>query len=266
MDQSSLQSALKPFGLTKVAYFPSVGSTNDIVAAWARAGVRGPALAVADEQTQGRGRSGRRWFTPPGSALAFSLLLPNEAINSTAALGRASGLGALAVCEALEAVCGLQAKIKWPNDVLLMGRKVAGVLAEAQWTGDRLTALMLGIGINIAPSSVPPAEALSFPATSIEQVSESEVERLALMAASIESCLGWLDRLEQPEFSVAWEGRLAYQGERVQLHIGQDETLIGELEGLEEDGSLILRLADGRKKAFQVGEISLRLFVDSQTK
>jgi hypothetical protein len=91
-------------------------------------------LVVADEQTMGKGRAGRRWYTPAGSALAFSLIL-SPAWVEPEMLPRFTGLGALAVKQALESRYGLPAKIKWPNDVLLQRRKLAGVLVEAHWIG-----------------------------------------------------------------------------------------------------------------------------------
>ena len=265
VNKESLRGAFASLPLEKIAYFPSIGSTNDVVADWVREGISGPALAVADEQTEGRGRAGRRWFTPPGSALAFSLLLP---VIETAKgmLGRTSGLGALAVCEALNSQYSLDAEIKWPNDVLLDGRKVCGILAEAHWSGERLNALILGIGINIAPPSVPPAKQLTFPATCVEAVLGREVERIDLLTATVASALNEQKRMHKSNFIVAWEGQLAYRGKEVHLKGAPGGSQMGELLGLEEDGSLLLKLEDGEKRSFQAGEISIQSLIDRQAK
>ena len=167
MNHAEFARAIDGLPLARAEFFETIGSTNDVVAAWAAEGAVGPCLAAADEQTQGRGREGRRWHTPAGSALALSLLLPAPQGFEASQLGRVSGLGALAVCETLEAM-GVAAEIKWPNDVLAGGRKLCGVLPEAHWTGSRLQALILGIGINVAAQSVPADSELSFPATSVE--------------------------------------------------------------------------------------------------
>ncbi|MEX1071068.1 MAG: biotin--[acetyl-CoA-carboxylase] ligase [Anaerolineales bacterium] len=264
MDQENFQKAIAGLPLQKSAFFASIGSTNDMIAEWARAGESGLCLAVADEQTRGRGRAGRRWFTPPGGALAMSLLLDLAPSFDQAFLGWASGLGALAVCEAIESLYMLSPKIKWPNDVLLGGKKVCGVLPEAHWSGEHLQALILGVGINVAASSVPPKQALNFPATSIEGILGKQVQTAVLLRAILEHILGWKDRLHEPEFINAWEGRLAYKNERVRLDAGDGNIVEAMLEGLSSEGSLKLRLANGNLRAFQAGEIQLRPVVASE--
>jgi BirA family biotin operon repressor/biotin-[acetyl-CoA-carboxylase] ligase len=258
-------SAVAGLDFQRAAFFETIGSTNDVVAGWAREGTTGPAIAAADEQTQGRGRSGRRWLTPPGSALAFSLLLDTANMFDNNALGRASGLGSLAVCEALETSFDLQPFIKWPNDVLLNGKKVCGVLPEAHWSGERLQALILGIGINVAAKSLPDLAILNFPATSVEVELGHPINTAALLRAVLESLLAWRPRLGQPEFLRAWEGRLAYRGETVMLETGEGEQIEAELIGLSSNGALKLHLASG-ERIFQAGEIHLRPLVDTQSK
>lgn len=259
MDLSQFEEAVSGLPLARTAFFESVGSTNDVVAAWAREGTSGLCLAAADEQTQGRGRSGRRWVTPPGSALAFSLLLETGPAFDASLLGRTSGLGALAACEALEAL-GLQAQIKWPNDVLAGGQKLCGVLPEAHWSGERLQALILGIGINVAAKSLPSPETLAFPATSVEQAAGRPVDAGALLRSVLERLLAWRLRMAEAEFLQAWEGRLAYRGQQVQLEAGE-HSLQAQLLGLAADGSLKL-LVDGAERAFQAGQVQLRPLVD----
>lgn len=262
MNQESLQKAFSTLPLERIAYFAQVVSTNDVAADWAKEGLKGPAIVVADEQTKGRGRAGRSWFTPPGSALALSLLLFPPSTLDYSQLGKASGLGALALCEGLEAGFGLRPEIKWPNDVLLDGKKVCGVLAEAHWRGEELQALILGIGINIAPPSVPPPEMLNFPATSLESALGSAVSRMEVLQSTVEHVLQWLPRLHELNFIQAWEARLAYRDQAIRLLDGQNEPLEGHLLGLRQDGSLEVSLASGEIRAFQAGEIQLRPLVD----
>jgi len=259
MNQTQFEKAVADLPFARVEFFESVGSTNDVVAAWAREGSSGLCLAAADEQTQGRGRSGRRWVTPRGRALAFSVLLETGLAFDAALLGRASGLGALAVCEALERL-GLSPQIKWPNDVLTGGRKLCGVLPEAHWSGERLQALILGIGINVAAKALPSPDALAFPATSIEEATGTQVAPEGLLRSVLERLLAWRPRMGTPDFLEAWESRLAYKGQRVQLEVG-GRTLEAELIGLATDGGLKL-LVNGTERAFQAGEVQLRPLVD----
>ena len=155
MNQSLLETRLADLPLGGIRYFERIGSTNDEAAAWLKQGCPDLALVVADAQSAGRGRAGRKWFTPPGAGLAFSLVLrAGDATRQLLAQGntaRLNGLGALAVCQALQEQHSLPAQIKWPNDVIVNGRKLAGVLAEAHWLGSELSAVVLGIGINLAP-------------------------------------------------------------------------------------------------------------------
>jgi BirA family biotin operon repressor/biotin-[acetyl-CoA-carboxylase] ligase len=257
MDLYTLRSILSSLPLGQIAYFDVLDSTNEQALRWAKAGAPHLSLAVADEQTAGRGRSGRSWFTPPGAALAFSLILHPKVLGS-APIQRLTGLGALAVCEVLKNQYELAAQIKWPNDVLVGNRKLAGVLVEAQWQGEALQSVVLGIGINVAQGSVPPESELNFPATCVETALGKPVDRWNLLKDILEATLGWLPYLDQTEFLQTWEGVLAYQGEWVQLLIDGSEPVEGRLLGLESDGSLRLELPEGIKSTFRAGEVHLR--------
>ena len=248
--------------LPAIRYYQVVGSTNDEAKSWAEQGAPDLALVTADEQTAGRGRAGRRWYTPAGTALAFSLVLhPTPAEQPY--LGRFTALGTLAVCQALSAAYGLAAQIKWPNDVLLGGCKVAGVLAETHWAGDQLAAVVLGIGINVAtaslnPAALPPA-ALNFPATSVEASLGYLPERLDLLHAVLAALLDWRVRLASPEFVPAWEAALAFRNQWVQLLPGEGPgpAQDGLVLGLTPDGALRLRTPQGTEFTADVGELRL---------
>jgi BirA family biotin operon repressor/biotin-[acetyl-CoA-carboxylase] ligase len=280
MDIKSLRAALSDLPLSSIRYYDTIGSTNDEAAAWIEAGARDLSLVVADEQTSGRGRLQRRWFTPPQSGLALSLILRQPTpLNSEAAsplLSRLSGLGALGVCTALMANCQLEAQIKWPNDVLLSGNKVAGILAEATWRGDFLEDVVLGIGVNVTPQAVPPASELNFPATSVETETGAPVDRLGLLHAILEQIIFWRLRLATSEFLQAWELHLAYKGERVRVlnadlskppaeTAGVESILEGQLLGLDASGGL--RLGDSSEQAIVIhsGELYLRPLPSSRT-
>jgi len=257
MDFSTIQSRLSGLPLGQIAYFDVLGSTNEDALRWAEGGAPHLSLVVADEQTAGRGRSGRAWFTPRGAALAFSLVLKPE-VSGSNQISRITGLGALAVSQVLLDVHRLGSKIKWPNDVLFEGHKLAGVLAEAQWQGDALQSVVLGIGINVALESVPPESELNFPATSVETALGSPVDRWNLLKEVLEATLGWLPYLDKVEFLQAWEGNLAYQGEWVQLLKEGSEPVQGRLLGLGSDGSLRLELPGGDISTCRAGEVHLR--------
>jgi BirA family biotin operon repressor/biotin-[acetyl-CoA-carboxylase] ligase len=235
--------------LGPIRYFESIDSTNSYAATWAQAGAPDLAFVIADEQTAGKGRQGRSWQTPADSALAFSLVLKPGGIGQP--LGRYAALGALAVQDTLAGTYNLPAAIKWPNDVLLDGAKVCGVLAEADWQGDRLSHVILGIGVNVRPAAVPPAARLRFPATSIETALGRPQDRWLLLRQFLEALLGWRARLHLKTFVSAWEKRLAFLGE--QVRVGDHQ---GQLAGLTSEGHLRLVTPAG-ELVFPMGEISL---------
>jgi BirA family biotin operon repressor/biotin-[acetyl-CoA-carboxylase] ligase len=262
MDTRTLATKLADLHLPAIRFYQVAGSTNDEAKTWAEQDAPDLALVVADEQTAGRGRAGRRWYTPAGAALAFSLVLHPSA-GERPYLTRFTALGTLAVCQALSTRYGLAAQIKWPNDVLLTGRKVAGVLAETHWTGDQLTAVVLGIGINVATRSVsaaalPPA-ALNFPATCIEASLGRPPERLELLHAVLAALLEWRPRLGSPEFVPAWEASLAFRDQWVFFVPGEGSGTAQEalVLGLAPDGALRLRTRQGVEITANIGELRL---------
>lgn len=263
MEESLVVEALAGLPLGPLRYFRKTGSTNDEAASWAASGAPDLALVVADEQTAGRGRMGRRWHTPPGAALAFSLVLrPSRSesfLVSESNSVRYTALGALAVCQSLRSHYGLEAGIKWPNDVLLAGRKAAGVLAEAQWDGRQLSAVILGIGVNVNRLSVPRAELLNYPATCVEEVLGRSVPRHELLSLILSELLDWRERLWEEGFIQEWEGRMALRGQRVELRsessTGQVTSRSGTVLGLDETGSLQLQEENGEVYSAVFGEI-----------
>jgi len=267
MDEVALKDVLAGLPLGSIRFYDRTGSTNTEATCWAEAGAPHLSLVVAGEQTAGRGRLGRSWYTLPGGALAFSLILRNAGqVGQDGILPylpyevipRLTALGTIAVCDALRQGYGLNPQIKWPNDLLLAGCKVAGVLAEADWQGERLGSIILGIGINVAIQSVPPQDELLFPATCVEATLGKPVERWALLRAVLKAFLQWLPRLASVDFMQNWEGQLAFGGKWVRITFKQGSSLEGQVLGLNPNGALRLRLPTGEVTAIQFGELSLR--------
>jgi BirA family biotin operon repressor/biotin-[acetyl-CoA-carboxylase] ligase len=256
MNQHELKKALSKLPLGDVRYFDSIGSTNNEALAWATSGAADLSLVIADEQTAGRGRLDRKWFTPKGTALAFSLILCPTA-EEKPHLTRTVGLAALAVADALR-THGLVAQIKWPNDVLLSGCKVAGILIESIWSGDELDCVVIGIGVNVLKGAVPSADLLQFPATSLEAELDTAVERETLLHDTLAGIVALRPHLGTDSFIAAWEKALAFRGEQVQVEAGSEAPLTGKLLGLEADGSLKLSRQDGKSVTVRFGDVHLR--------
>ena len=256
MNEGLFRKALSSVPIGELHYFNSIGSTNDEALTLVSQGAPDLSLMIADEQTAGRGRSRQKWFTPPGSALAFSLILrPTDA--ELAYPARVTGLGALALTDVLLST-GLVPKIKWPNDVLINRQKVAGILVESVWSGDVLLGTVLGMGVNVLTASAPPEDGLDFPATSIEAELGYPLDRVEVLRQLLSALLKWRKQLGTDEFIRAWDHALAFQGEQVQIIRDQREPLDGELIGLKHDGELIIRTIDGDLQKIQFGEIHLR--------
>jgi BirA family biotin operon repressor/biotin-[acetyl-CoA-carboxylase] ligase len=256
LDVERLQNGLPLHGLGEsLHFFQSIGSTNDHAMSLARHGAPHGTLVVAEEQTEGKGRAGRQWFTPPNSALAFSLLLRPKG-TPIEAMGDLTALGALAVAEAIEGL-GVEGKIKWPNDVMLNGLKVAGILVEGSWIGDQLEHAILGIGINVRPESVPPREEIDIPAICVDTAVGDRIDRHDLMLEVIEGVGKWLPQLGSPALINAWNQRLAYRDQTVIVKLAEDE-IVGKLRGVGVGGRLQLSLKTGETYNVAFGDVHLR--------
>lgn len=257
MNETSLQKKLARLNLGGLRYFDSIGSTNDEALDWAANGAPNFSLVIADEQTQGRGRLARRWYTPKGSGLAFSLILRPTTFSQPHP-SRNIGAAALSIAEFCSGL-GLAPRIKWPNDILLNGKKAAGILIEAVWSGEQVESLIVGMGINVHKESVPPPELLQFPATSLaEALGKKAPAREEILFNILQAFSGWQKRIETDELIHAWQEILAFRGEQVQIQ-GEDKAPItGELLGLELDGSLRLRKTHNNSVIVRFGDLSLR--------
>jgi BirA family biotin operon repressor/biotin-[acetyl-CoA-carboxylase] ligase len=230
--------------------FRSVESTQTVAADYARAGAPEGTVVVADHQRRGRGRRGRVWLAPPGRALLFSCVLrPPIAPARWPEIALAAGCG---VAEAIETVAGgASVRLKWPNDVLAGGRKLAGILAEGVVGHPPLVVLGVGVNLAQAPADWPPA--LAGRATSLTACG-TPVARWSLLAACLARVGAWYATLLArglPPVQAAWQQR-GLLGLRVATAAGE-----GVAEGLAPGGGLILRRADGTRAVVVAGEVTL---------
>jgi BirA family biotin operon repressor/biotin-[acetyl-CoA-carboxylase] ligase len=252
-----LKKHLQSLPLAEVRYFNTISSTNDHCLQWASAGGSDLALAIADHQSAGRGRNDRKWVTNPGAALAFSLLLRPRA-HEQSLLPFFSPLGAISIRAALEHSYNIRAEIKWPNDVLVSHKKLAGILVENAWENSVIKTIVVGIGINITPAALPPENKLLFPATCVESETDRPVDRWQLLAEVLEELLHWRSKLGSVEFFSEWSSHLAFRGEKVLISGNQTDDMLGELIGIDEEGNLILEVGHGQREKVIVGDVRLR--------
>jgi BirA family biotin operon repressor/biotin-[acetyl-CoA-carboxylase] ligase len=224
-------------------------STNVLAMHLAREGAPEGLVVVADHQTSGRGRLGRTWEAPPGSSLLVSILFrPGPSLPPERAhlLTAAVGLAAAAACESLS---GVRPDLKWPNDLLVGGRKLAGILAESDLSGGRLAAVVVGLGLNV--SSAPPG---------FEAISLAEAAPGAAVpdpGALLDAVLYEIDQ-RYPDFErVADEFRRRCEtlGRRVKVELGH-ETLVGTAVDLSDEGHLGVEDSEGRLRWIAAGDVT----------
>jgi len=257
-DRSRLQAAPTKQSVigSEILVFEETASTNDVVEHLAKSGAREGLAVFAESQTRGRGRRGRAWASPRGKGLWFSVLLrpalpPSAASRITVAAG-------VAVARAIRETCGVDARIKWPNDVTLNGRKLAGILTELRAEADEILLAILGIGIdvNCGPEDFP--QELTGVATSLELETGKAQDRVALAArvlAELDECY---HRALTDFESVADEcAKLCTTlGRQIVVTMGQ-HRVEGFAQALDGDGALLLRRDSGRMERILGGDVTV---------
>lgn len=236
----------------RVLYYPQVTSTMDIARQVAQRGASQGTVVVADEQTAGRGRVKRIWLSPKGS-IALSIIL-HPLIHYLPYL---SMLASLAVVHSLKTVIGQQAQIKWPNDVLINGKKVCGILIENDVQKEVVNYAIIGIGLNANFRAADFSEIAAI-ATSLSDAAGREVSRLEIIRSLLVEIENLYLTLPTGEtIYQEWRSRLVTLGRKVQVKSGIT-TLVGIAESVFEDGSLQLRQADGSTMRIVAGDVTLR--------
>ena len=250
----------------RILYYPELKSTMDEAARLAGEGAEEGTAVIAERQSAGRGRQGRSWVSQPGNLLFSILFRPDMA-----QLPFISIIGGLAAARAVRKITGLDPRIKWPNDLMLDGRKAAGILAESAIVGDSVCYAVLGIGVNIAlnpadreqiaplhPEQTSPHHPeLVEGATSVNAAAGREVNREPLLRQLLLDLDDLYIRLGRGESPIAeWRGLLDTTGRRVTAMSGND-AYIGVAEGVDDTGNLLLRLDDGTVVTLTAGDVTL---------
>lgn len=240
-----------------IQVFEETNSTNDVAEKLARDGVREGVVVFAEAQTRGRGRLGRKWISPSHKGLWFSILLrPNLHPQETTQL---TVISATALRRAIKSVCNLNAEIKWPNDILIGGKKVAGILTEMSAEMDRVRHVILGIGVDVNLDAAEfPAELRKI-ATSLKIESDEEISRAELAVEILRELDFDYARICAGKFSEVadeWESACATIGKNVSVHVG-DRNFRGRAESLDDDGALLVRTEHGLLERVIGGDVIL---------
>jgi len=282
LSAAAIEAALTTSWLGRpVHHFACLGSTNDLARELARGGAAEGTLVIAEEQTAGKGRLGRGWWAPPASCLLLSLIFrPSLAPAQAQQLTMIAGL---ACVEAVEAHTGLRPGLKWPNDLVLTGRKLAGILTELETAGERLDFAVVGLGLNVNVDFRHPAveRELGESAIGLLQALGRLVDRLALLNELLVRLEQRVERLRAGQSPHdEWTARLVTLGQAVRVvtpsppwaeeqgsqgdsasplpgSAGVGRVLEGQAVGVDADGALLL-LSDGRTERVLAGDVTLR--------
>jgi len=240
-----------------IRVFEQTTSTNDVIEKLARDGVKEGVVVFAESQTRGRGRLGRKWVSPAYQGLWFSILLrPDLRPQETTQLTVAS---ATALCRAIQAETGLNPEIKWPNDILVGGKKVAGVLTELSAELDLVKHVILGIGVDVNLGTGEWPADLRKQATSLKIEAGRAFSRADLATAILRELDNDYGRVCAGQFAAVadeWEARCQTIGRQVTIQIGS-RRVQGQAESLGESGELLLRTEHGHLEQISGGDVTL---------
>ena len=238
-----------------IRVFEETTSTNDVIEKLARDGVKEGAVVFAESQTKGRGRLGRKWSSPTHQGLWFSILLrpkltPQEVTQLTVA-------SATALRRAIKTVTGVAADIKWPNDLLIGGKKVVGILTEMSAAVDRVRHVILGIGVDVNQTDFPPE--LRAIATSLKAATGEEISRAELAVEILRELDFDYARIGAGKFATVadeWEIGCATIGKSVSVQLGS-RRIRGIAEAMDDGGALLVRTEHGHLERITGGDVTL---------
>ena len=240
---------------TKFHYFFELDSTNRQARRLAEAGAREGEIVIAEQQTQGRGRLGRAWVSPPHVNLYLSAVLRPKLAPAHAP--QITLMAAVALADAIAAFIPVPPEIKWPNDILSSGKKLAGILTESSCNSERLEFVILGIGVNLNFSLSSMPEEIRGRAGSLLELRGARVDResfIRRLIQDLDQCYGILVESGFAAIAARWESYFALRNRRVRVDM-IDQVLFGRAKGLDRDGALIVESDDGAAQRIVAGDV-----------
>jgi BirA family biotin operon repressor/biotin-[acetyl-CoA-carboxylase] ligase len=239
----------------KVHYFFETDSTNKVARRLAESGAPHGGVVIAEQQTHGRGRLGRTWVSPPFLNLYFSMVLRPALIPAHAP--QITLMAAVALADAIAAFIPIPPSIKWPNDILVDGKKLAGILTESSCTAQCIEFVILGIGVNLNfPYLAMPPE-IRARASSLLELRGSAVDResfIGRLIQDLDRCYGMLVESGFAAIAARWESYFILSNRRVRVEM-PDQVLVGRAKGIDRDGALIVESDDGIAQRILAGDV-----------
>jgi BirA family biotin operon repressor/biotin-[acetyl-CoA-carboxylase] ligase len=254
--QSDIKTGLKTTVIgKKIQFLSEVASTNTLAMEMAADGTPEGTVVIAETQTNGKGRLGRTWISPKGNLYLSVVLRPNIPIHKAPLI---TLTGAVAVASAIRTTCGLEAGIKWPNDILISGKKVSGLLTEMSAEQDRIRHIVLGIGVdvNMEMGELPPE--VRRLTTTLAAEAGAKINRTALLQQVLRDLERWYQKFLNNHADVLeeWKKLNMTVGNRITVS-GAGEDLDGLAQGVDSDGRLIVRLDDGAVRTVAAGDVTI---------
>ena len=242
----------------EISVLQTVSSTNTVVQQKVSDGARTDCLILANEQTQGRGRAGRSFFSPKDTGIYMSLLLCPKNCSANQA-SQITTMAAVAMCEAIETICEEKAQIKWVNDIFLRGKKVCGILTEASFSLESglMEYAVLGIGVNLYPPKGQFPKELQTIAGSIFQEQKNDAKN-QLVAQFLNHFFAYYSRQSPCDYVQKYRDRSFVIGKQVQLIAGNQSDFVTVV-GIDDQCRLLIRYNDGKECCCSAGEINIRL-------
>ena len=245
----------KVFGKKDIEYSKEIDSTNTKAKDLAQRGAPEGTVVIAEKQTNGRGRRGRIWLSPEGDGIYATLIL--RPAMSPGGAPKITLMTAVAVAEALLSLVQIDIRIKWPNDILVNGRKLAGILTEITADMDAVNYIVVGLGLNVNTRSESFSEEIGKIATSIYIETGEQLSRARLIRAYLEQFEKYYKMFTQNEFAAImgrWKQLSGFIGQKVMVDV-MGQNYIGEVSDIDDDGVLILKDDQGRSRRIFSGDV-----------
>jgi BirA family biotin operon repressor/biotin-[acetyl-CoA-carboxylase] ligase len=241
---------------TQFSYFTELDSTNTRARRLAEGGAEEGHVIIAESQIRGRGRLGRRWISPPYANLYFSIILRPQLPPALAP--QITLMAAVALAETLQFFVSVRPLIKWPNDILIDGKKLAGILTEVSCSREQVDFVILGVGVNVNFSLEEMPAEIRETATSVCAVRGNSVGREAFLRRLIQDldrCYGEIEATGFATLASRWESYFGTRGQRVRIEL-LDHVMVGLARGIDQDGALIIEDEDGNRQRVVAGDVT----------
>lgn len=239
-----------------IHYEESVLSTNEVAKTLAREGAKEGTLVIAEQQTKGKGRLGRLWESPKGDGIWMSLVLRPKLLPQQ--VSQLTLVGGLAMCEAIKEVTGLECGIKWPNDIVVKGKKICGILTEMSAEIEQINYVILGVGVNVNTKSF--SEDLPY-ATSLWTIAHKEYSRVEIITSFLRKFESYYNKYTaKKEFSVCLENyknQCVTLNKKVNIHTSSG-SYIAYVKDVTKSGELLIEKENGEEEIVFAGEVSVR--------